>query len=588
MSRALRILMMAMLLIFAAGSAYAKKDPVLDQLIKDLANVKNNTDKVDLQIKIANRYLLIKSPKCDEYCKAAIKLADKNKLYNQKADALEIQAQYYFDTKKYSKAASSYLEEYNLRKKLKQNDNAVEAAYNLGLSYSKVNPPFGGYKKAKKYLDEALAYAQKKKDKDFENNVIHALYEAAYKSGKYKEAADYVQRNLKYENRLLQHDVRKLQDSIVVRDCTIVRQDSVIAEVKQQNEELDTLAHQQGRQIVELTKEQLFAQIESVQKSNDMLKQEKEQQKRMMILGFVILLGAILIIILFIRYREKNKMNKLLAERNKVIVDQNQQITTNLKIINEKNRDITDSLNYAGKIQKSLLKNFTNYSHLLSGYFIFYRPKDIVSGDFYWGHQIDNKFVFTVGDCTGHSVPGAFMSMLGISLLNQIVGQQHIIKASAILEQMRMSVKLNLGQSGDNDEEAKDGMDMALCVWDKTTNKINYSGAYNPLFIVRNGVLSVYNAEKCPVGIHTKELDFTDQYVDVQKGDRLFLFSDGYADQFGGPKFEKFKIARFKKLLTDTSGLPILRQYDKLEAAFDDWKQDMVQIDDVCVLGLEI
>lgn len=586
---ALRIvILMVLISIACAQPASAKIDPDIEKLEKLLAKTKNNSEKVQYQIEIARRYCAINSSKCENYLKEALKLAEKNKLEKQKADALEVQGDYYLKQKKYSKAASSYLGEYNLRKKFKQHDKHTYAAYHLGVVYGKMSAPAGGYKKAKKYLEEALHLAKRYGYSQLVDAITIQLYNAAYAAGKYKDAAEYIQKSLKKENTLLRQDLTGLQDTISRRDSAIVVKDSVIAEVTQKNVELDTMTQQQGRQIVDLTKEQIYAQFEAAQRSNEMLQQEKEQEKKMMILGFIILLAIIGLIIMFIRYREKKKMNRLLEERNKIIIDQNQQITANLKIINEKNRDITDSLNYAGKIQKSLLKNFTNYSDLLAGYFILYRPKDIVSGDFYWGHKVDDKFVFTVGDCTGHSVPGAFMSMLGISLLNQIVGQQHILKASAILERMRQSVKLNLGQSGDNEEEAKDGMDMAMCVWDMTKHTINFSGAYNPMFMVRKGELTVFNAEKCPVGIHTKEVAFTDQIIDVQSGDRIYLFSDGYSDQFGGPRFEKFKVARFKKLLAETSWLPIHLQYDKLEAAFVDWKQDNIQIDDVCVLGLEI
>ena len=580
----MRIVLLLVLMTFTfAEGAFAKKDPDLKTLEENLAAAKSNADKVRCQIDLAKYYLGLKDAKCDTWCKTAIKLAERNKLDELRADALAIQGDYYFKVGKHSKAASSFMAEYTLRKKLKQPKALAVAAYNLGLCYSNLSYPLGGYKKSKKYLEEALAYA-KKNDKAFAEQISKQLYLSAYESGKYKDATEYIKNNLQNENDELRNDIRELQDTVLERDCTIVRKDSVITQVKQENAFLDTTIQKKSKELDSLSKEQLLTLVELERRKNEL----DVRNFTITIIAVVSVMLLVILVLLFRRYREKKRLNAMLEERNKTILEQNIEIKSNLQIINEKQRDITDSLNYAGKIQKSLLKNFANYSSLLSGYFIFYRPKDIVSGDFYWGHQVDSKFVFTVGDCTGHSVPGAFMSMLGISLLNQIVGQQHIIKASAILERMRMSVKLNLGQSGDNDEEAKDGMDMALCVWDMDKNVINYSGAYNPMCLVREGVMTVYNPEKCPVGIHTRELDFSDQYIEVKKGDRIFLFSDGYADQFGGPKFEKFKLARFKKLLSDTSLLPIDRQYDKIEHAFEDWQQDMVQIDDVCVLGIEI
>ena len=580
----MRLAIWSILFSFAfVPDVFAKIDPQVQQLERELNSVKSNSEKVALHIKIAKRYLALKNPKCDTYCKSAIKLAEKHKLEILKADALGVQGEYYYVTKKYSKAATSFLAEYNLRKKHKQPKNTANAAYNLGMCYSKMSYPAGGYKKSKKYLEEALALAKKTGEKQFQEQISEQLYLIAYDSGKYKDATEYIKNNLQNENAELRHDIKELQDTVMERDSTIIRQDSVITKVREENAILDTTVQVKNRELDSLSKEQIMVLLEVEQKRN----QVTARNYTIIVIALVSLMLIVIILLLLRRNSERKKMNKALSERNNRIAEQNAEILSNLKIINQKNRDITDSLNYAGKIQKSLLRNFANYSHLISGYFILYLPKDIVSGDFYWGHQVDDKFVFTVGDCTGHSVPGAFMSMLGISLLNQIVGQQHIIKASEILEKMRESVKLNLGQSGD-DEEAKDGMDMALCVWDYKKGTINYSGAYNPMFMVRSGELTVFNPEKCPVGIHAKEVPFTYQYIDVVKGDRIFMFSDGYADQFGGPRFEKFKLARFKKLLIETSYMPMHMQYDKLESTFVDWKQDMVQIDDVCVLGVEI
>ena len=585
------VILLVLLTLPFAECAFAKIDPEIAKLEKQLNTVKSNSEKVKLQISIARKYLITKNAKCDEYCKAAIKLAERNKLDNLRADALSVQGDYYYRVKKYQKASASFLAEYNIRKARKQIRLQANAAYNLGLCYEKMPYPAGGYKKSKKYLEEALSLAKRLKNKAYEEEIAEQLYILAYNSGKYKDATEYIKNNLQGANAELRHDIKELQDSVIELDSTIVVKDSLISVMLEENAKLDTTIERNREELTKLTKNQLISLIELDRKQEELYRQQSEIKRRNLTIAIIITVSVSLMLILLLlwrRYAEKKKLNSALTERNKVIAEQNVEINSNLKIINQKNRDITDSLNYAGKIQKSLLRNFTNYSSLLAGYFILYLPKDIVSGDFYWGHQIGSKFVFTVGDCTGHSVPGAFMSMLGISLLNQIVGQQHIIKASEILEQMRISVKLNLGQSGDNDEEAKDGMDMAMCVWDMEKGTINYSGAYNPMFWVRAGQLSILNPEKCPVGIHAKELDFTDQFIEVKKGDRIYLFSDGFSDQFGGPKFEKFKLARFKKLLADTSHLPMLRQYDKLESAFKDWKQDNVQIDDVCVLGLEI
>ena len=570
--------------------------PEIAELEKQIANTKKPSEKLGLYIKLSNICLSANDNRTEKYARLAYKTAKSISSIVKAAEALHILGDYYSKNKNYKKAGAEYAGEYEIRKKQKQGRELAYAAYKIGICFQKQKSTLN-YRKAQKYYNEALTLAKKHKMSELIDKINKAKYELAYEQKDFKSAVNYLDEYMqsendkfKRENEQFRQENAALQDSSEEHLQKIQEQDSTIKDITQQKELMEALAEQKELENQNLT----------LQRSKDLLKIEnltlakKNREQTIKIIAMALVIGALILLIFIRGYINKRRNNKILQKKNELIKQQNeeikrqnQEISKNLEIIRQKNIDITDSLNYAGKIQSSLLKNFQNYGGIMHDYFIFYAPKDIVSGDFYWAHKVDNKFVFTAGDCTGHSVPGAFMSMLGIALLNQVVAQQHTLKASTILEQMRSLVKSYLGQTGAK-EETKDGMDMALCVWDTETNDLNFAGAYNPLLLIRNSELEVFDAVKCPVGIHTRELDFVDKYTKVQRGDRLYMFSDGYSDQFGGKNMEKFKLSRFKKLLVETSKLPMARQREKIEENFYQWKQDFVQIDDVCVLGVEI
>jgi serine phosphatase RsbU (regulator of sigma subunit) len=257
-------------------------------------------------------------------------------------------------------------------------------------------------------------------------------------------------------------------------------------------------------------------------------------------------------------------------------------------IIEEKNHEIISSINYASRIQRAILPKKDEIKYLSEHIFWFYRPKDIVSGDFYWFRKAGRKLVVCAGDCTGHGVPGALMSMLGISFLEEIVTVSNITNPGRILFELRRKVKKALHQRGIEDE-AKDGMDIALCVIDKSSHSISYSGANNNLILVRNGELSEYLADRMPIGIIDKiEREFRTNRIKYQPDDIIYMYSDGYVDQFGGPNHKKFKSSGLKALLTQISSFPVEEQLNMLEKNFLDWKGNTTQIDDVLVLGLKL
>lgn len=257
---------------------------------------------------------------------------------------------------------------------------------------------------------------------------------------------------------------------------------------------------------------------------------------------------------------------------------------------------ITDSIKYAQKIQFALLPSNTILQQNFEESAILFRPRNIVSGDFYWVNKKENKIIVAVADCTGHGIPGAFMSVLGISLLNDIVRStfqnEKNISARIILDNLRDLVIQSLNKGGE-DSDRRDGMDMSLLVIDKENKTIQFSGAYNPMWLMRteNGTPSIteYIGDRMPIGIHSKKsTPFTEKIVSYQSGDIIYLFTDGYKDQFGGADGKKLLSKNFKELLFNIHNLSLDKQQVKLSEKFDSWKGNYAQIDDVLVIALKL
>jgi len=254
-------------------------------------------------------------------------------------------------------------------------------------------------------------------------------------------------------------------------------------------------------------------------------------------------------------------------------------------LIEEKNMDITANIQYATRIQQAMLPDMKNIKGLERRSFVLYIPKDVVSGDFYWFARVDKKLVIAAADCTGHGVPGALMSMLGISFLEEIVNTRKITDTSIILEELGREVVRALHQKGDR-QEARDGMDIALCILDKNT--MQYSGAHNNLYLIRNNGLTEYKADWLTVGFNEPDKRFSRQIIRTLPGDIIYLFSDGYADQFGGPDRKKFRYSNLKSLLLRIHDKPMRDQKKALEKEFYKWKGIHPQIDDVLIMGYRI
>jgi serine phosphatase RsbU (regulator of sigma subunit) len=359
----------------------------------------------------------------------------------------------------------------------------------------------------------------------------------------------------------------------------------------------------------ELTKKQLnfeFSQQQEIQNliqdKKDAVAEKQIQKQKYIRNGLFIglsLIGLILFLVFRSLKRKKesnlflNKVNATLTEQKFRLQRQNDQIEHQHKLIETKNREITDSIFYAKNIQTSLIPSKLDFEKYFEESFILFKPKDIISGDFYWISDKEGKIVFVTADCTGHGVPGGFMSMLGISMLNEIINEYALTEPALVMSKLRKKVITSLKQKGVSGEH-QDGMDLTLMVIDKKEMKLVYSTANHTFYIVRKNEegtfeLKQYKGDKQPVGIYGEKLrPFSQTEVLLQKDDIIYTFTDGYADQFGGPHGKKFKYKQLQEVLLRIAALPLSEQLENLDKTMSSWKRNVEQIDDITVIGIKV
>lgn len=280
-------------------------------------------------------------------------------------------------------------------------------------------------------------------------------------------------------------------------------------------------------------------------------------------------------------------MEEKVRERTAEVVRQKEEIEKQSEQIAELYEQVKDSILYAKRIQEAILPSKEEINNSLKNSMVLFRPKDIVSGDFYWFSQKHDRAIIAAADCTGHGVPGALMSMIGSSLLNEIVNEKGILEPAAILLALKHGV-INALNKQSTGEQTKDGMDIAICSIPKEGNKFEYAGANNPLWMIRNGEILETRADRQPVGFFGDNLHtpYTNHTIEVEPNDVIYIFSDGYADQFGGPNGKKFKYSQFKKLLIEITDKKMVDQREILNTRIEDWMGDEEQIDDILIIGI--
>lgn len=300
---------------------------------------------------------------------------------------------------------------------------------------------------------------------------------------------------------------------------------------------------------------------------------EKQALIRNILIGGFCVVGLFLIVV-YRNYIQKQKANKLLeAQKNE---------------IEAQKKEIQDSINYAQNIQSAVLPDTSEIEKHFTEMFIFYRPKDVVSGDFFWYNKTKDGVLIAAADCTGHGVPGAFMSMIGSYELNNSVSEKGIFEPGKILSHINVSLKKRLRQNAEQ-SNSKDGMDIAICGFDLKNNKLQYAGANRPLYIIRDNKPLEFAPTKAAIGGYTEDnKEFNNTDIQLQKGDCVYMYTDGYSDQFGGEKNKKLTTKNFKTLLQSIANLNMKEQYKALEKYFYEWKGNFEQLDDVLVIGIRI
>jgi len=427
----------------------------------------------------------------------------------------------------------------------KPRDLAV-ASNNIGEMYFKLK----NYNKSLKYYHSSEEYALKSQsliDIKIAYKGLSKLYE---QKKNWEKSLDYFKQ------------YNALSDSLI----NVEKANSVA------NFEIKYQTIEKAKEIVKLEAEKEKERLYSIQKELEVEKIQKENEfKTILIISSIIVLLLLAVVVVIIMKRNKERKND------------NANLTTKNHEIETKNRDIMDSIKYAKRIQNAILPPNKIVKEFLHDSFIYYKPKDIVAGDFYWLEHKESKVLFAAADCTGHGVPGAMVSVVCSNGLNRSVREHGITDPGKILDKTRDIIIQEFEKS---EEVVNDGMDIALCCLEGNT--LLYAGAHNPLWIIRNGKLLETKANKQPIGKFDKLLPYTTHTFELEPNDTFYIFSDGYIDQFGGEKGKKFKAKAFKELLISIQDKSMEKQKEKLDQVFESWKGDLEQIDDVCVIGIRI
>jgi serine phosphatase RsbU (regulator of sigma subunit) len=463
------------------------------------------------------------------------------------------------------------------------NANGIENAYNnLSNYYAELNHPV----LARFYLNKIISLAANNPEKKIS---IYINLAKIFEKSKVKDSAEYyykmaaaVAGEIGFRNKLmLAYD--ELSNFYKAQGDYQRALDYAIR-AYQLRDSLSGIQHSKDLAEIEAVykTERQSKEIDLLSKQYALEKESANKSRLLFLVSLAVLLLAILSgVALYRNYAIKKRDNLLLSEKN-------EEIRVKSDLIAQKQHEILDSLNYARRIQFALLANESLLdANIGSGnYFILFKPKDIVSGDFYWAAKKDDRFYVAVCDCTGHGVPGAFMSLLNISFLNEAINEKGLRQPNDILEHVRNKLVENISRDG-----ARDGMDAILMCFETLQGErqsITYAAANITPVLVQNNSLNLLPCDKMPVGKGEREALFTHHTIHANKGDVLYLFSDGYADQFGGARGKKFKYKNLHELLLNGSAAAMLRQRGDLEAAFESWKGSIEQVDDICVIGIKI
>jgi serine phosphatase RsbU (regulator of sigma subunit) len=489
----------------------------------------------------------------------------------------------YDDVKNYKEALRYYLESLAILEKLEKKKYIAQFKMNIGNTYKNL----GQLEKAEQFLNESANMMEALGDKSGLCRVLGSIADFYFFVNKTEKAKAYNEKCIPLA--IETGDMEILKNAYFsMSKCYERIGDYKLAHYYylEQDAIQDSLAELTSQDLVkkmsmEYETEKKELQIKGLQSEQALSKAEAGRQKTQKMLLLTGLVAALLVGILFLYgFVQKRKDNQVIAL-------QKEEVEKQKELLEERNKDITDSINYAKRIQHAILKSEEHVSQHLPPHFILFKPKDIVSGDFYWALEKQDHLYLAAADCTGHGVPGAFLTMLGASFLNEINANEKLLSTAEILDKLRDKMIKELGQTGAEGEN-KDGMDISFSRLNLKTKELQWSGANNPLYYIQNKQMKEIKGDKQPIGHYTDMKPFTNQELQLGPGDSFYLFTDGYADQFGGPQGKKFKYKQLQQLLLKNIHLSQEAQKQLLSNTFEMWRGGLEQVDDVCVIGVTL
>jgi serine phosphatase RsbU (regulator of sigma subunit) len=504
----------------------------------------------------------------------------------------------YFDMLELQTSLSLYKKALEFDIILEDEEGQCITMSNIGENYADL----GEFYKAEKILLEALVIAERLEDPWSITNPLRGLGYLYQKTSEFHKAVRVLEKNVRICAKIdalpEQSQNYELLYTLYKSKGDYERALGYYEEFKDLTDSLFSMEKERimGEMEVKYQLEDKANEISQI-KQEDQIKDlehrreiESEQGKQ-----FLLIFGLIgIAVVLFFALRgmnAKKRANILLQDQNTIIQTKNNEIESAYHQIEEKNIEILDSIRYAKRIQSAILPPRSRIQALIPDSFIIYQPKDVVAGDFYWLEQKNDEILIAAADCTGHGVPGAMVSVVCNNGLNRSVREHNLTDPGKILDKTREIIMQEFEKS---DEKVNDGMDLALVSLkstDESDKKIlSYAGAHNPLWIIRKGETEIEEIKpnKQPIGSYPDPQPFTTHHLELKKGDTFYLFTDGFADQFGGDKGKKMKTINFKKLLLSLSKRTLHEQKSRLESAFDEWKGPIEQLDDVCIVGVRV
>jgi len=479
---------------------------------------------------------------------------------------------------------------------------AIKEKYNdygsIGLTLSKIGGVYlerKEYDTALQYFNKALAFQKKVSQKRGQASTLYNIGTTYFRQNKIDVAKQYALKSLKLSKEI-GHPSKIKKSADLLNDIYVRQKDwkkayKMLLLSNQMRDSILNYENQKAiiRHIMKYEYEKQAA-IDSIAYAKEMEIKNMEARRNRAQRNYSIislLVALLLLAVIFRNYRLKKRAYILLEKQKQEISLQAEKLEKANLEITKNHKHITDSINYARRIQAALLPSVSLFDEYFAEYFIFFKPKEIVSGDFYYLKKINKFIILVVADSTGHGVPGAFVSMLGIAFLNEIIRRKEVTTAAQVLEILRSEFKNSLNKNN-KENKSYDGMDVALCVIDTETKMLQFSGAYNSIYIIRKKDLIEIKGTKSPIGIFYIEKDFKNNVFQLKDSDIIYLFSDGFSDQFGGIKKAKFSNKRFKELLLSISDLPLEEQESILSNSYEKWRGDNKQTDDILVVGVKV